>query len=200
MLGGRHLASGNIYNALQYENDPRSLIEDAIGGSGDDRMTGNAAANMLFGGVGLDHLSGDAGSDRLLGDCGRDRLFGVADADILRGGCDADRLEGGAGDDLLYGGKGADTLDGGAGNDLLFGRDDRDIFHFAKGGGSDTIADYQDGTDAVSLGSFGLSDAREALSHAGQVGKDVVFTFGDGDVLTLSNVDIRDLDASDFAL
>ncbi len=34
-LGGSGgLARGNVFNALQYQNDPRSLIEDAIGGSG----------------------------------------------------------------------------------------------------------------------------------------------------------------------
>ena len=199
-LGSRHFAGGNIYNALQFENDPRSLIENAIGGSGDDRMTGNAADNLLSGGAGLDHLFGDIGADRILGDYGRDRLFGGADADVLRGGQDADILEGGAGDDTLYGGKNADTLDGGAGNDLLFGRDDRDTFEFAAGGGSDTIADFQDGTDRIALGAFGFAGAREALSHAEQAGKDVVFTFADGDMLTLCNVELRHLDASDFAL
>ena len=40
-------ARGNVFNALQYNGDPRSLIEMAIGGSGDDRIVGNAAANTL---------------------------------------------------------------------------------------------------------------------------------------------------------
>ena len=38
-------ARGNVFNALQYNGDPRSLIEMAIGGSGDDHIVGNAAAN-----------------------------------------------------------------------------------------------------------------------------------------------------------
>ena len=37
------LARGNIFNALQHEGDPRSLIENAVGGSGDDGIRGNAA-------------------------------------------------------------------------------------------------------------------------------------------------------------
>ncbi|PJN92662.1 protease, partial [Amaricoccus sp. HAR-UPW-R2A-40] len=38
-------ARGNIFNALQYGNDTRSLIEAAIGGSGNDTMIGNVADN-----------------------------------------------------------------------------------------------------------------------------------------------------------
>ena len=37
-------ARGNIFNALQYQGDARSLIENATGGAGDDRLTGNAPA------------------------------------------------------------------------------------------------------------------------------------------------------------
>lgn len=48
------LANGNIYNALQFQQDARSLIENAIGGSGNDRLTGNAANNLLTGNAGAD--------------------------------------------------------------------------------------------------------------------------------------------------
>ena len=37
------LARGNIFNALQYRHDPRSLIENAIGGQGNDSIAGNSA-------------------------------------------------------------------------------------------------------------------------------------------------------------
>nr|HMQ58629.1 M10 family metallopeptidase [Rhizobiaceae bacterium] len=36
-------AKGNVYNALLHDDDPRSLIERAIGGSGDDIIAGNRA-------------------------------------------------------------------------------------------------------------------------------------------------------------
>jgi serralysin len=71
-LASGHFASGNIYNALLHKNDPRSLIENAIGGSGNDRMTGNIAANALRGLGGSDRLNGGAGNDRLFGGAGRD--------------------------------------------------------------------------------------------------------------------------------
>jgi len=62
-LGGTHLAAGNIANALLYNNNPASLIEDAVGGSGNDTLIGNAADNMLTGGAGNDVLDGGAGAD-----------------------------------------------------------------------------------------------------------------------------------------
>jgi serralysin len=62
-LGSGNYASGHIYNAIQYQGDTRSLIENAIGGSGDDEIIGNAADNTLEGGAGNDTLSGAAGSD-----------------------------------------------------------------------------------------------------------------------------------------
>jgi serralysin len=68
---------GNVANALLYRGDARSLIENAIGGSGDDRIVGNVGANLLRGGA--------AGSDLLVGDAGNDRLYGEAEADTLYG-------------------------------------------------------------------------------------------------------------------
>ena len=45
-------------NAYLYNNDPRSLIENALGGSGNDTLIGNQAANYLSGGPGNDVLAG----------------------------------------------------------------------------------------------------------------------------------------------
>lgn len=63
VLGPGHLAAGNIANALLYHGNPASLIEDAIGGSGNDTIVGNAADNTLTGGAGNDVLDGGAGVD-----------------------------------------------------------------------------------------------------------------------------------------
>ena len=90
ILGPGRTAQGTIYNAYLYNNDNRSLIEDAVGGSGSDEIIGNQTRNFLQG------LSGN---------------------DTLIGEGDADRLSGGNGNDLLNGGTGADQLDGGAGID-----------------------------------------------------------------------------------
>ena len=57
------LPPGNVINANEYNNDPRSLIENANGGSGNDILIGNNADNHLDGGAGNDVLSGGNGND-----------------------------------------------------------------------------------------------------------------------------------------
>ncbi|PZQ47115.1 MAG: protease [Rhodovulum sulfidophilum] len=109
-LGDGVHARGNVFNALQYNGDSRSLIENAIGGGGNDTIRGNAAANTLTGGAGNDSLSGWGANDTLLGGGGNDTLTGGDGADQLRGGGASDVLQGGAGADILIGGVGADTF------------------------------------------------------------------------------------------
>ncbi|HEU0114308.1 MAG TPA: FG-GAP-like repeat-containing protein, partial [Thermomicrobiales bacterium] len=56
-----------------------TVIENAIGGSGADLMTGNDAGNMLSGRAGTDWLDGRAGRDFLVGGSGADVFaFGAA--------------------------------------------------------------------------------------------------------------------------
>ncbi len=62
-LGSGHSAAGNIANALLYNNDTRSLIETAIGGSGNDTIIGNAGNNTFNGRQGNDVLTGGVGDD-----------------------------------------------------------------------------------------------------------------------------------------
>ena len=70
-------ARGNIFNALLYHNNKRSLIEDAKGGGGDDYIVGNTGKNHLYGNGGEDRLFGLSGSDILIGGGGAD-YFGFA--------------------------------------------------------------------------------------------------------------------------
>lgn len=74
-------ARGNIFNALLFKGDTRSLIENAKGGSGNDILRGNQANNTL---------QGNAGDDKLFGMVGNDRLDGGAGNDILTGGAGSD--------------------------------------------------------------------------------------------------------------
>jgi serralysin len=53
-LGQGNYAVGNIANALLYNGDTRSLIENARGSAGNDVITGNDAVNVLSGGDGSD--------------------------------------------------------------------------------------------------------------------------------------------------
>ncbi len=69
---GSKSAAGNIANALLHQNDGRSLVENAVGGSGNDTLVGNQAANLLNGSAGLDTLTGGIGDDTLDGGSGSD--------------------------------------------------------------------------------------------------------------------------------
>jgi Ca2+-binding RTX toxin-like protein len=56
-LGDGRYAQGLVWNSLLYNDDPRSLIEHAIGTPLIDRITGNNAQNTLHGGAGGDYFS-----------------------------------------------------------------------------------------------------------------------------------------------
>jgi serralysin len=89
-LGDDKFAQGNIFNALQYNDDPRSLIENVIASFANDRIIGNTADNRLDGDYGKDSLSGASGNDTLIGGVGNDWLDGGAGADLMDGGADWD--------------------------------------------------------------------------------------------------------------
>lgn len=98
-----------------------TIIENAIGGGGDDTLVGSTIANKLSGGAGEDRLFGGYGHDTLAGDDGADWLAGSGGRDLLQGGVGNDTLVADAGADVLQGGAGWDLLLGGAGNDRLTG-------------------------------------------------------------------------------
>lgn len=60
------------------------LIENAIGGSGNDLLMGNAAANNLKGGAGNDIIYGGGGADTLTGGAGADIFVFAAASDSNR--------------------------------------------------------------------------------------------------------------------
>ncbi|WP_395679537.1 M10 family metallopeptidase C-terminal domain-containing protein [Inquilinus sp.] len=106
-------ARGNVFNALLFNGDSRSYIENATGGSGHDTILGNAVDNLL---------NGNAGNDFLYGGSGTDTIYGGDGNDWIEGGFNADTVDGGNGDDTFYvrqgefgdhttGGSGIDTLD-----------------------------------------------------------------------------------------
>lgn len=158
-----------------------TVIENVIGGSGGDTITGNGVANNLGGGAGDDIIAGGAGEDYLRGDLGNDRITGGADFDDINGnmgfdtangglgndwvvgGKDGDVLYGDEGEDIVYGNMGSDTTDGGVGDDLVRGGQDADVL--AGGDGADWLSGDR-GDDTIT----------------GGAGADIFHTFGDAGI------------------
>ncbi|MBZ4023563.1 hypothetical protein CKO11_13960 [Rhodobacter sp. TJ_12] len=109
-----------------------TVIENAITGTGNDTVSGNAADNILTGGSGHDRLRGENGADTLHGGEGRDTLNGGDGDDVIYGGTTETDLS-----DLIYGGNGNDSIDGGWGNDELNGGEGDDSM--AGNYGADTL-------------------------------------------------------------
>ena len=99
-------------------------IENAIGGAGNDTISGNELKNALSGGSGNDTMMGDAGDD------------------TLAGGDGDDILNGGLGDDKLNGGAGNDNLNGGAGNDVYVVNSSLDVVTEQLSAGFDAVQSY----------------------------------------------------------
>jgi Ca2+-binding RTX toxin-like protein len=135
--------------------------------------------NLVQGGGGADNLSGSDLRDALLGYGGDDTL------------------DGGAGDDRLTGGRGADNLTGGGG---------ADIFAYASGDGSsvlagaDVIADFDDGSDLIGLGSglSGLTVGGGGLTVTDSGGDAVITVASSGEILTAVTGAFGLIDDNDF--
>ena len=93
--GESKFADGSNMLAIAFD----AIIENATGGSADDRLIGNAVANRLSGNDGNDTLTAAAGNDTLIGGNGNDTLFGDAGNDNLIGGAGNDILDGSADSD-----------------------------------------------------------------------------------------------------
>jgi ELWxxDGT repeat protein len=158
--------SGGSASSAETGTDRLVRIENVIGGSGNDTLTGNRYANVLDGGRGADRLSGNSGNDTLIidaddtlvsGGSGTDTeivasysggvTLNLATASIERayGGNGNDTFIGGRSSEILDGGRGADSLSGNSGNDTLI--IDADDTLVSGGSGTDTVivADYSSG-------------------------------------------------------
>jgi Ca2+-binding RTX toxin-like protein len=161
-----------------------------VAGVANGRVSGTVASETLRGdqtGFGSDDLiTGGAGHDVLYGEAGSDFLFGDSGEDVLFGGVGHDRLNGGTGRDVLDGGAGSDWLAGGEGTDFLTGGTGGDVFVFARGGGTDTVLDFEVGVDKLFFD--GVALAKQTVSDVNGDGKaDLVlqFTNGHGSVTLL---------------
>ena len=128
---GVSMAPGNFAMSLLYNNDVRSLIENATGGTGNDIFIGNTANNILDGGAGSDTVifTHTTGVNVTLNDTNTDVIVTHdGETDTLRsieniGGTSGnDTITGNSLDNVLTGGSGGtDVLTGGGGDDRLIG-------------------------------------------------------------------------------
>ncbi|NGO55989.1 calcium-binding protein [Mesorhizobium camelthorni] len=138
-LNGSNLATVTVGGVAE---DSIAKIENIVGGSGDDFITGDALANTFRGGLGADILDGGAGIDTAdYSDKSQSvvlTLSGASNTLVTVNGSAEDTLRnienviGGSADDTLtgdslnnsfQGGAGADTIDGGSGSDTADYRD-----------------------------------------------------------------------------
>jgi Ca2+-binding RTX toxin-like protein len=148
-------------------------IENVVGGSGSDVLTGSEGANTLTGNAGNDVLRGNGGNDVLNGGAGDDTMDGGAGVDTVTyigltqgvtvnlavtgaqntggGGIDTivgvENLSGTTRDDVLTGNDLANVLSGNSGNDILSGGNGNDTL---IGGAGDDRLDGGSGNDTAS--------------------------------------------------
>jgi serralysin len=214
---GRSFKVGPNNETTQQENVAIAfnvLIENAIGGNGNDLIYGNSSDNILDGSAGNDTLDGKGGNDTLIGGKGNDTYIidnsGVTVTEGTNEGIDqvhasvsyvlAANVENllltsngnidGTGNALantITGNAGNNTLDGGAGIDKLAG-----------GLGNDTyLVDLiQTGTTAAAF-RVALQDT---ITEAANAGSDTVKLRGDFDHINATTlalgVNLENLDAS----
>lgn len=166
------LASGQAYVGLG------TVLENAIGGSGNDKIVGNSVSNRIDGGSGNDTMIGNAGNDtyyvRNNGDVvteaanqGTDTVYSYLTSHTLSSNVEngrimntgttslygtnfANKLTGNTGTNYLRGYAGNDTIDGGAGSDTMVGDDGNDLYYVREA--SDVVTETNaatGGTDTV---------------------------------------------------
>ena len=125
IIGGAELLDGGDGNDTLY----LYRAGYAVGGAGDDVLSGSMGADFLTGGSGNDTASYDRSTVGVTANLATrtasdgDRLHEIENfrgsdfADTLTGDEGANILSGGKGNDALFGGAGADLLDGGEGTD-----------------------------------------------------------------------------------
>lgn len=180
-----------------------------LGGSGDDTLIGGSGEDVLIGGDGIDTVAYydsptgvvvDLYNQEVRNTVYADRTFeqtGIAAGDVFGGienviGTDSnDEIYGDQGDNLLQGRDGNDVLRGRRGDDVMEGGAGADTFEFMRGFDQDQITDFEDGVDKILFDrDIGISSVNDILDFATQSNGDVVFDFGNGDILTITGTTI----------
>lgn len=171
-----------------------AIIENAIGGSGNDTLIGNTANNSLDGGAGIDtavfsasyskaviaYSSGSNiytvtsvldGADMISGI----EVFAFADQSVAAANLTlASNVTGGAGNDIWAGSAGNSIINGGGGLDTVTYNGSRNSFSIARSGTNHIVSDNVgiNGTDMLaSVERLVFTDAKVALDINGVAGQ-----------------------------
>ncbi|MGV2114176.1 calcium-binding protein [Agrobacterium salinitolerans] len=167
-------------------------LEAAIGGSGNDTLTGNDGNNLLIGGAGDDRLTAGSGSDIVIGGAGDDTVVVLYTSDASNDG-----------DDHYSGGEGIDTydasaiitaviidLEGGTATGVEIGTDQLEGFEVAIAGLGDDVLIANSDINFLTGGAGNdvfIFRSVEAMSNNGQ-GTDKILDFRIGDRIDLSDL------------
>ncbi|WGT63742.1 putative Ig domain-containing protein [Variovorax paradoxus] len=108
-------------------------------------------------------ITGTIGDDELFTTASARTLLGLSGDDTLHGGEGDDALDGSAGSDDLFGANGSDTLDDGTNDDNLNGGAGNDAYLLARGGGQDSIWDFDVQSANADVAMFRSDVTREQL-------------------------------------
>lgn len=162
---------------------------NGTGNALDNQINGNSADNLLDGKAGRDTLSGGSGNDTYWVDDTRDQVVEVSgggldtvnasvswslDSAVERLVLTGTAALNGAGNEVantLTGNSAANVLAGGAGADRLIGGGGADTFVMDSLVGSDTVTDFQSGTDKLRIlqSAIAVGDGDASLERAVQV-------------------------------
>lgn len=161
-----------------------SVIENAVGGAGNDVLTGNQAANRLDGGNGNDQLVGGAGNDTLVGGAGNDTMTGGEGEDTaVFAGTFASYTIAYNAADISYSISGAST-----GSDVIFGVE---FFQF-----SDILRDASQLTSVDVLAPTLVSATPADESSGVAVGTNLTLTLSEPVLAGSGNITILNTDGS----
>ncbi len=167
--------------------DTITNVENVVGSSHDDHLTGDGNANMLNGLSGADVMTGGGGDDRYVVDDAGDQVNELNDGgtdtvdttlasytlsgnvENLVGDLDTGQtLTGNGGDNGIEAGNGNDTIDGAAGDDTMTGRGGDDIYVVDSAGDS-VVENAGEGTDTIrtGLGDYSIAALAEVENLTG---------------------------------
>jgi Ca2+-binding RTX toxin-like protein len=193
--GGIALADGNdLIDTLN-----GVVFGDIAGGAGNDTYIVSSASRHLVEAADGGRETVKSSVDASLGANFENLVLIGKRAIDGRGNGEDNTLTGNSADNRLLGGGGADLITGGGGTDRLSGGAGDDLFVFKRHSGHDTITDFDDGSDRLTLSRV-RSDADFVdlkHNHLSISGHDLVIRYGD-DVLTLHDMAAAHLGRADF--